>query len=507
MRPGVILGVLVLGCGDHAHEHAEPAEPAEISFTAWSATHELFVEHPPFAVGAPSALAVHVTRLDGHDPVTTGRLTAILRQKAGTAVEAVADGPTRPGIFRPALTPTTAGPCTLVLRLEESGRLVDEMTTDCEVRAADAKPIEAPEEPPGRITLLKETAWSTEFATQVVGERELVPTLRTTGEIRATAGREARITATAHGRLVLAEPAPVLGTKIAAGQLLARIVPQVEGTSDRVSLDADSRQARAELTAAESQLARSERLWAERTIPERQLEEARTRVEVAKARADAARGRLGQYNAGVSGRGGGRTAFQVRSALAGTLIATNVSSGQTVEDGELLFTVVDLDRVWLHADVFEPDVGSVEGATRATFRVDGYDDTFTIAPPDGAIVTIGRHVDEKTRTVPVIFELANPGGRLRIGSFATVWIATGEPVPALAVPESAIVDDAGRKVAYVQVEGESFERRVLMLGVRSGGWVEVKAGLAAGEHVVTTGAYDVKLAASGGAVPEHGHAH
>jgi cobalt-zinc-cadmium efflux system membrane fusion protein len=62
-------------------------------------------------------------------------------------------------------------------------------------------------------------------------------------------------------------------------------------------------------------------------------------------------------------------------------------------------------------------------------------------------------------------------------------------------------------VAYVQVGGESYERRVLALGARSGGWVEVVAGLAAGEHVVIRGAYDIKLAAAGGAVPEHGHAH
>ena len=52
-----------------------------------------------------------------------------------------------------------------------------------------------------------------------------------------------------------------------------------------------------------------------------------------------------------------------------------------------------------------------------------------------------------------------------------------------------------------------FERRVLTLGIRSGGWAEIKSGIAKGEHVVTRGAYDIKLAASGGALPEHGHAH
>jgi RND family efflux transporter MFP subunit len=505
MRYAPILA-LVAACGGSGHDHAAAGEPPAVSTTAWTPVHELFVEYPALVVGQTADFAAHVTRLDGHEPVTTGRLVVTLRPATGTPVEAVAAAPARPGIFRPELVPTQPGPCTLAFRIEAAGA-PDEVAIECVVHAAGAPIPASPEPPPGQIAFLKETAWSTDFATGVVGERELVPTLRTTGEIRATAGREARITATAHGRVVLAEPAPVLGSAIVAGQVLARIIPQVESTTDRVSLDAAVREARAELAAAESQLTRSERLWAERTISERQLEEARTRVTVARARTDAAQSRLGQFDVGASGRGGGRTPFQIRSPLAGTLITTEVSSGQSVEDGELLFTVVDLDRVWLHADVFEPDVAAVERATEASFRVDGYDQLFAIAPPDGRVVTIGQHVDEKTRTVPVIFELGNPGGRLRIGSFATVWIAIGAPVRALAVPETAIVDDAGRRVAYVQVGGEAFERRVLALGARSGGWVQVKAGLAAGEHVVTSGAYDIKLAAAGGAVPEHGHAH
>lgn len=506
MKHIIITIAVTAACGRHAHDEGAAAEPHTEAFTQWTATHEIFVEHPPFVVGQSSALAAHVTRLDKHAPVGSGTLTAILRPKAGVPIEAVAGAPDRPGIFRPALTPVVPGPCTLTLRLVD-GSVKDEVTTECVIHAAGAKLPAPDEDPPGRITFLKETAWTSELLTGVVAERELVPTLRTTGEIRATAGREARLTATAHGRVVIDAPVPVLGSEVAAGQVLARIVPQVESAGDRVGMTAEVREARAELTAAESQLARSERLWAERTIPEKQLEEAKTRVEITRARLDAAQGRLRQFDVGASGRGGGRTAFQVRSPLAGTLVAIHVSSGQTVEDGELLFTVVDLSRVWLHADVFEPDIAKVKEATRASFRIDGRSEPISIAPPDGRVVTIGQLVDEKTRTVPMIFELSNPDRELRIGSFATVWIETGAPTPTLAIPDTAIVDDAGRKVAYVQVEGESFERRVLTLGIASGGWVEVKAGLSKGEHVATRGAYEIKLTAAGGAVPEHGHAH
>ncbi|MBK8588870.1 MAG: hypothetical protein IPN77_07035 [Sandaracinaceae bacterium] len=86
-------------------------------------------------------------------------------------------------------------------------------------------------------------------------------------------------------------------------------------------------------------------------------------------------------------------------------------------------------------------------------------------------------------------------------------IANGDARSALTVPESALVDDNGMFVVFVQIEGEAFERRVVRLGARDSGHVEVLSGVLAGEHVVTIGAWSVKLAASSGAIPAHGHAH
>jgi RND family efflux transporter MFP subunit len=499
-----------LGCRDHTHEPEVAAEPPALTISRWTGTHELFTEHPPLVVGRAATLAVHATRLSGHVPVDGGSVTVTLGPRSGAArapgASATARAPVRAGLALPTVTPAAAGPCTLGLRLAD-GAAVSEVEIECEVHAAGAPLPAPPEEPPGRIELLKEAAWTSGLATAIVGTRELVPTLRTTGELRAAAGREARLTATAHGRVVIEPPLPVLGARVAAGQVLARIAPQLDYVGGRVTLAAEARQALAERGAAESQLARAERLWAERAIPEKQLEEARARAEVARAAVDAAQGRLAQHDASASGLPRGGAAFQIRSPIAGSLVAIHVAPGESVEDGERLFTVVDASRVWLHADVFEGDIAAVERAQRASFRVDGVPQPFVIAPPDGARVTIGHLVDEKTRTVPLIFELSNPGQRLRIGSFATVWIERGDAVRALAVPESAIVDDAGRKVAYVQVGGEQFERRVLALGIRSAGWVEVRTGLAAGDRVVVTGAYEIKLAAASGAVPGHGHAH
>jgi RND family efflux transporter MFP subunit len=189
------------------------------------------------------------------------------------------------------------------------------------------------------------------------------------------------------------------------------------------------------------------------------------------------------------------------------LVSIDVATCETVEEGKPLIDVIDLARVWLVAQVFEPDVPRVENARTAWFTIEGYDQPFTIDESKGKLVTIGRVIDPNTRTVPLIFELDNSDGRLRIGNFTKVVIATGQPRNVLAIPESALVDDSGKTVAYVMVEGEAFERRPLRLGIRSNGWVEVLEGVAAGDHIVTKGAYEIRLSAASGAVPAHGHVH
>jgi cobalt-zinc-cadmium efflux system membrane fusion protein len=86
-------------------------------------------------------------------------------------------------------------------------------------------------------------------------------------------------------------------------------------------------------------------------------------------------------------------------------------------------------------------------------------------------------------------------------------VFTGKSVDSVAVPVSAIVRDSGVPVVYVEVGGESFQRRVVQLGIRDGDYIEVRNGVTNGERVVSKGAYLVKLAASGPAEAGHGHAH
>ena len=511
LRLLALFALTVAGCKrNEAHPHTEvPAGLPARSVTVWTEKSELFMEYEPPIVGREGKFAAHVTVLPGFKAATEGVLVLALKQADGQVLTSRADAPTSPGIFRALIRPTKPGKCSLTVSVK-GAQVEDELDAGpCEVSADEPAALAVTETADkGGIGFTKEQQWKTEFATTAVAERELQTSVQANAELRPVAGKEARLTAPATGRVVLASPAPVVGMAVKAGQVLASISPRLSAGGDRSTLDSEVQAVRAELDAARAQLARMERLFKEQAVPERQVEEARARVQVATARLSAAQGRLDQYSAGAAGGAtAGPNVFLIRSPLAGTLVAATPTSGESVEEGKLLFTVIDLDRVWLQARVFEPDIPKVEGARSAWFTVEGYAEPFVVDEKNGKLVTIGRVIDPQTRTVPVIFELANPEGRLRIGQFARVYVATGAASRGLAIPESAIVEEGGKPVAYVQVEGERFERRPLSLGTRSLGWVGVKDGLAAGEHVVTRGAYDIKLTSASGAIPQSGHVH
>lgn len=495
--------------GEHGHDHGAPAELPGQSITIWAERTELFMEYQPLIVGKEGRFAAHVTAMPSGKAVTAGRATVTVTYADGVALTGTATEPSNPGIFRPTLTPAKPGPCKLTFAVESTQTTETFAAGACEVFADEAAArakLGEEEEAPGRISFLKEQQWKTDFTVVAAAERDLQAGVRASGEIRPVAGQDAQLAAPIGGRVTLAEPAPLLGMPVTRGQVLATISPHSAGGGDRAGLAADVATGQAELDAARAELARAERLVADQAAPAKTVAEAQTRVRIAEARVTGARGRLAQLDAGASGRGGGQR-YQLRAPIDGTLVAVEVASGENVDEGRTLFRVIDLDRVWLVASVFEPDVPKIEGARVAWFTIEGYDEPFDVDEKSGKLVTVGRVVDPRTRTVPVVFDLDNRAGKLRVGNFARVAIATGAPKRALAVPESALVDDAGRAIVYVMVEGEAFERRPVRTGIRARGWVEILDGVTAGEHVVTTGAYEVKLTAASGAVPAHGHVH
>lgn len=502
----LLVGCVALGCRRDAPAApaAEDEGPDPLSVTRWTAQTELFAEYPSLVVGQTSRFAIHLTTLEPFKAVTEGTMEVQLRGADGQVESFSAKGPSRPGIFGVDVEPSRAGKRDLIISWRSSSLSDTHDVGAVDVFAnAAAAAAAAPAEGEGEaISFLKEQQWTLDFATAVVQERPLRASLRVPGEIAPAPGAEADVLAPIDGRLVSAA-ALAEGATVTRGQELARVQPPPGAPADLPQLERGRTQAASALEFATRDRERAERLVAAGAAPQKRLDEARAAEAQAAAAARAAGAQLDQFNASrTAGAGDAAGAFVVRAPIGGVIVRRLAAPGMNVTAGTALFHLIDPAAVHVVGHVPEAQLGRARGATSAQIEVPGA----TAMLPAGKVVSIGRVVNPQSRTVPITFAADNRVLGLAVGQSIFLHLMMNETAPAPVVPASALVDDAGRAIVFVQVEGESFERRPVTVGAREGEMVQI-SGVKAGEHVVTRGAHLVRLASLSTSVPAHGHVH
>lgn len=488
--------------GEAAHEE----EPEAISVTRWTHVTELFAEYPPLVAGQTSRFAIHLTRLDTFKALTDGTVEVHLRG-GGQPESFRVDAPARPGIFGVDVKPTRAGTRQLVIVLRSKGVNDEHQIGDVTV-FPDAKTAQAAnggEEGGGAggISFLKEQQWSLDFGTAVVTEQALRESIRIPARVDPRPDGAADVVTPISGRLTTVANV-ALGASVQRGQELARLLPPPAVPGDLPQLQRTQAEAHAGLTLATRDRERAERLTAAGAAPAKRLDEARAVEEQAKARATAAAASLAQYNAA---RSGGATdaagSFVVRAPLSGVIAQREAASGANVEAGRVLFQIVDAAQVVVVGQVPETEAARARVARTAELEVPGREERVRT----GRLIGAGQVLDPQSRTLPMTFALDNRGAGLAVGQTAVLHLLLETSAAKPVVPAGAVVDDAGRPIVFVQTEGETFERRAVTLGPRTGDLVQVIDGVKPGERVVTKGAYLVRLASLSTSVPAHGHVH
>lgn len=351
-------------------------------------------------------------------------------------------------------------------------------------RESAAPPGNAAAPPPNEVWITQKQIRESGIATTVVDDRPVGNSLTATGRVAFTDNRVGHVFSPVTGRVTNCLAS--LGQQVRRGAALA-----ILQSPDLATAVSDVEKADADLVAAERDYERQKELYEGHAAAQRDFEAAESNYRKAKAEKVRAEEKASLLSGGIHGT----QEYVLRAPIDGDVVARNATLGVEVQgqysggNAPELFTIADLDTVWVLADVFEVDLARVRIGAPVTLSVVSYPGRrFT-----GSVDFISGALDPVTRTAKVRCTIANTDRTLRPEMYATVSIAT-DTHQKLAIPRSAVVRLGEEMVAFVDKGpspdgGERYERR--LVGVddnNAGDLVPVTRGLQRGEKVVSSGA-------------------
>jgi len=181
--------------------------------------------------------------------------------------------------------------------------------------------------------------------------------------------------------------------------------------------------------------------------------------------------------------------FEMKSPLTGIVVERSVTPGQSVGgDGQVLFTVADLDMLQVVADVYERDLALVKEGQYAKVMVEAYPGVGFPA----TVAAIGDVVDPTTRTIKLRAWVNNPEHKLKPEMFARLHLSVGETTPLLTIPREAVLESDGKQYVYVVEGPDQYVKREVTVAPISPEQVRVVEGLTSGQRIVVKGAVLIK---------------
>jgi RND family efflux transporter MFP subunit len=496
----LIISVVLMAC-QSTEEHAHDAEGGHLNkseetptivHTKWTEKTELFVEFPALIVGKESRFAAHFTFIDKHKPVTKGSVTVSLIGKE-KGIRQTVDSPSSVGIFKPTLIPQKAGVYQLVFELNTPNLSDKIVIQNVRVFANLEEAINTlgnAEEDDGSITFLKEQAWKIDFQTAVAKKEEIFEVIPTSGVWEVAPSDYKTIVATSSGTVDFLAENLTEGSKVTKGQTLATINSSNLSSNN---LGTEIQNAKAAYEQAKSAFERKKELYESEIVPKSEFEQVREKYQIAKS----------NYETLSSGYSNGGKKIIV--PFDGFIKSIPVENGDFVEQGASVLAISKHQ-----SSILKVQVSSIHALSKEQIKDLWYQPTTgkwsSLKENNGVIQSIGKEVNRNSPLVSV-FAKVNELVQMPEGSYTDVQIAYGNSEKVVTIPETALLEDYGKYSVIVQISGESFERRDVIIGKRNGNKVEIKEGVKEDEVVVTTGAYQVKMASMSGQAPAHGHDH
>lgn len=237
-------------------------------------------------------------------------------------------------------------------------------------------------------------------------------------------------------------------------------------------------------------------MLAHQGISRREAEQAESDAVGAESDRDAARQALLALNVDAktladvaAGRAVAHVTGTIRAPIDGTVVEKSITPGQLLQAGSTAcFTVANLSRMWVKAQLYDSDVASVRVGDSASISASG------MQPLTGKVDNVSAIVDPDTRSVVARVVVDNPDALLKKQMYVRVTIQSQQASSGMLVPVSAVLrNDENLPFVYVAQADGSFARRRVDLGNRVGERYDISSGLKPGDRVVVDGAIFVQF--------------
>ncbi len=494
----ILIGTLVFfGCG-WQEEKPDLAEQnvAAVAVTQWTDKMEIFMEYETAVVGEEIKFITHLTTLADFQPVRAGKVILIFKQANGSDITIEKNEILREGIFTPTHTFKTPGDYNFSLHYQGPKATESFSIGMFRVYASFEDIPTTEEEAAGdEITFLKEQQWKIDFATEEVQNRQVKSGVQAVGEVRPRPSSYAEIISPVEGIISIASANQMAkpGQKVLKGQTMAVLVPPMAAQNSWAEIYLNYEQ-------ANSEYERAKRLKERNAVSEREFEQTRRKYEMHKA------GFVNYFDTDDSSIrfDSKNQQFIITAPINGIVSEASILPGQKMDRHQKIFSIVDPSVVWLRIELFAGQSVKLTDISGVSINIPGNNNRINLDESHLTLISRGEIIDPIKRTITLWLEAVNSDRQFLIGQTFSVQIYTSPAQDMLTVPLSAVYDDNSQKIIFVQLSGESFEKRELVTGPIYHNYVGIKSGVTAGDRVVSRGGYQVKLASTS---EEIGHPH
>ena len=340
---------------------------------------------------------------------------------------------------------------------------------------------------PDEIMLAPEKAKAAGVASEVIQPKTFRQVIKTSGEVQAAQGAESVVVANVAG-VVSVQRAVTEGMQVGKGATIMTI------SASKLQDGDPAERARIAYESAKADYDRASRLVESQIVSQKEFNAIKEKYENARLAYEALA--KNQTKGGVA----------VAAPIGGYIKNLLVKEGDYVAVGQPLATVTQNNRLFLRADVSERYYKYLNGISSANFKTPYDNQVYELEALNGKLLSVGKAAGSGSYYVPVTFSFDNKG-EIIPGSFVEIFLLSQQQENALVLPVEALTEEQGLYFVYLQNCEESYKKQEVKIGASNGVEVQILDGIHPGDKVVVKGAYHVKLASAGNALPAHSHEH